>query len=538
MEFEAGEFSGEVHEPQNGRWLYDFVTAELKGNDTLDAWIQVEHDSDIYKEKFEALAACDLGGNYLPVDCHKTADDTTVKVETLAKGFRVSIPDNSVAKRIVFNVNRNQYFKDFVTGELSGEVHKSQNGRWQYDFVNATLRANDTLFLWLEEENDNGIYKDEFEPLQACDLAGNNLPDDCPKKADETIDSHNQVNYRGTTPTHMSCQSSETETSPAIATLCKGQLIFEENFDQLNETRWQHEVRTPSDITDVEFLLYDGKARVRDGQLIIEPQLWSSYRPDLDITNAKLDLSERCTGIHNRQKECVLRTGGTFIMPPVVVPRISTVDSFQFKYGRIEIRAKLPKGDWLVPLLLLEPYREYYGQTGYESGQLRVAMARGNDHLRLPHGKLIDGRTLLAGPVLSTEASQREDFMVPLRRNVHFGNDFHVYGLEWSSQSFRFTIDGKEYGELSSIFADSHSNAGWRRGGPLAPFDRMFYISVGLSVGGFGDFVDNLTTATYEKPWSNKNPRAMLHFWQRQNDWLPSWKQPNLLVDYVRVFAI
>jgi len=99
-------------------------------------------------------------------------------------------------------------------------------------------------------------------------------------------------------------------------------------------------------------------------------------------------------------------------------------------------------------------------------------MIRGNDQLRLPQGKLIDGRTLLAGPVLSTEASQREDFMVQLRRNIHFGNDFHVYGLEWSSEGLRFTIDGKDYGELLNNYADSDLNTSWRRGGPTAPFDR------------------------------------------------------------------
>lgn len=100
-------------------------------------------------------------------------------------------------------------------------------------------------------------------------------------------------------------------------------------------------------------------------------------------------------------------------------------------------------------------------------------MARGNEHLHLRQGKFVDGRTLLAGAVLSTEASQREDFMVTLRRSVHFGNDFHVYGLEWSSQRLRFTVDGKDYGDLISNFADSDLNPSWRRGGQMAPFDRM-----------------------------------------------------------------
>lgn len=106
-------------------------------------------------------------------------------------------------------------------------------------------------------------------------------------------------------------------------------------------------------------------------------------------------------------------------------------------------------------------------------GQLRVAMIRGNQNLRMPHGKLIDGRTVFAGAVLSTEASQREDFMIQQRRSEHFGDEYHLYSLIWSSQSLRFLIDDQEYGELLTGFAESNLNSRWRRGGPMAPFDRM-----------------------------------------------------------------
>ncbi|XP_062132310.1 gram-negative bacteria-binding protein 1 [Drosophila sulfurigaster albostrigata] len=462
-----------------------------------------------------------------------------VTVEPLARGFRVSIPDESGVKSVAFNVNRNRNFTGFEQGDYSGQVHEPHNGRWQYDFVKGTLAAYDTLFLWTNVQHGTAMYRDQGKPLDACELPGNYLPRGCARVVSE-IDHMTREQSSSVGSQSEPCdEGSETVLSPQSGrALCKGQLIFEENFDQLNESLWQHEVRAPLDSIDAEFVLYDGKAQVREGQLIIEPTLWSNYRPDLPITHAQLDLSERCTGTHNRQKECVLVTSGPIILPPVVAPRVTTKESFQFKYGRIEIRAQLPRGDWLIPLLLLEPYMESYGQTGYESGQLRVAMARGNDQLRLPHGKLIDGRTLFAGPVLSVEATQREDFMVQLRRSVHFGNDFHVYGLEWSSKSLRFTVDGIEFGELTN-FVDSGLNPSWRRSSsPLAPFDRMFYISLGLSVGGFGDFVDRLRTATYEKPWLNKHPQAKLNFWQSQDKWFPSWKQPKLLVDYVRVYAI
>ncbi|EDW19790.1 gram-negative bacteria-binding protein 1 [Drosophila mojavensis] len=463
-----------------------------------------------------------------------------VKVDPLEIGFRVSIPDDHDIKSVAFNVNRNRNFTGFEEGQFTGQVREPQDARWQYDFERVPLRAHDTLYIWTSVQHGNAIFRDQSQTFQVCQLHGAHLPADCLKKPNLQKDTTGMdIAVNRESPSCTLHLQSETVMSPSPNhPLCKGQLIFEEEFDQLNESRWLHDVRVPLDSTDAEFVLYDGKARVLNGQLIIEPKLWSSYRPDLHITSAQLDLSDRCTGTHNKQKECVLLTSGPLIMPPVVAPRLSTKESFAFKYGRIEIRAKFPKGDWLVPLLLLQPLMEAYGQTGYESGQLRVAMIRGNQHLRLPHGKLIDGRTVFAGAVLSTEASQREDFMVQQRRSVHFGDNFHLYSLVWSSQGLRFLIDGQEYGKILTGFAESNLNPSWRRGGPMAPFDRMFYITLGLSVGGFGDFVDKLRTSSFEKPWINKHPQAKLNFWQSQDQWLPTWKQPALLVDYVRVYAI
>lgn len=276
---------------------------------------------------------------------------------------------------MAFNVNRNRNFTGFEEGEFTAQIRESQDTRWQYDFDRVPLRAHDTLYVWTSVQHGNVIFRDQGQTFQVCQLQGVHLPADCLKKPNlkkDTTEKGNIVNRESSTSCTLSMQS-ETVMSPfSTHPLCKGQLIFEEEFDQLNESRWLHEVRAPLDSTDAEFVLYDGNARVLDGQLIIEPKLWSSYRPDLHITNAQLDLSDRCTGTHNKQKECVLLTSGPLIMPPVVAPRLSTKESFAFKYGRIEIRAKFPKGDWLVPLLLLEPLMEAYGQTGYESGDYNM----------------------------------------------------------------------------------------------------------------------------------------------------------------------
>ncbi|KAH8286836.1 hypothetical protein KR018_000718 [Drosophila ironensis] len=468
----------------------------------------------------------------------------TPKVELLENGFRISIPDESGVKLVAFNANRNKNFTSFNQGQFSVRLTEPQEGRWTSDFTSVPLRAHDVLYLWTSVQHEKAVYQDMGQPLQVCNLTGNYLPRGCSSNEDDdeanvglAVTEESRVEY--TSPTV--CRPSSTLVSPTFNTpLCKGQLIFEDTFDQLNDSIWLHEARLPLDTNDAEFVLYDGRAKVEEGNLLIEPLLWSNYRPDLSIDNARLDLSERCTGTHNRRKECVLQTTGSGpsgIMPPIVVPRVTTKESFAFQYGRIEVRARFPKGDWIVPLLLLEPQTEWYGQTGYESGQLRVALARGNAKLKMPRGKLVDGRSLYGGPVLSTEAQQREDAWVSQRRSTHFGNEFHTYALDWTSTRLQFSVDGQVYGELLSGFAELDLNPRWKQGAPMAPFDKMFYISLGLSVGGFGDFVDNLRTATYEKPWTNYHPQAKLHFHQAQEHWLPTWKQPGLLIDSIRVFA-
>lgn len=49
------------------------------------------------------------------------------------------------------------------------------------------------------------------------------------------------------------------------------------------------------------------------------------------------------------ENECKRFAFGSYILPPVISGRLNTKSSFNFQYGRIQIRAKLPRGDWLFP---------------------------------------------------------------------------------------------------------------------------------------------------------------------------------------------
>lgn len=57
----------------------------------------------------------------------------------------------------------------------------------------------------------------------------------------------------------------------------------------------------------------------------------------------------RCTPLVDPIQECQRHAGLKRILPPLVTTKIRSKKSFSFKFGRVEIRAKLPKGDWLFP---------------------------------------------------------------------------------------------------------------------------------------------------------------------------------------------
>lgn len=73
------------------------------------------------------------------------------------------------------------------------------------------------------------------------------------------------------------------------------------------------------------------------------------------------------------------------------------------KYGRIEFRAKMPRGDWIWPALWMYPDNEVYGGWP-RSGEIDIVESRGNrpGQLTLPSGQSIGvdlaGSTMHWGP--------------------------------------------------------------------------------------------------------------------------------------------
>lgn len=112
--------------------------------------------------------------------------------------------------------------------------------------------------------------------------------------------------------------------------------------------------------------------------------------------------------------------------------RLSTLASLLFIYGRLEIRAKLPTGDWLWPALWLMPKeKKAYGEWP-RCGEIDLMESRGNRKLMQNDtniGAKQIGTTLHFGPAREFDGWRHAHFT---KNQYNLNTEFHVYTLIWS----------------------------------------------------------------------------------------------------------
>ena len=163
-----------------------------------------------------------------------------------------------------------------------------------------------------------------------------------------------------------------------------GKLIFVDNFDSLDFSKWHHEI-TMAGSGNGEFEMYHNNRSitfVTNGTLNIKPQLTVEWLGEwcLKSSSCPVDLwgAEPSSSCTNNQLSGCLRTGNsTHYINPVTSGKLSTINSFSFTYGRVEVRAKLPKGDWLWPAIWFLPQHSEYGRWP-ASGEIDIMESRGN----------------------------------------------------------------------------------------------------------------------------------------------------------------
>ncbi|KAI4163598.1 MAG: hypothetical protein LQ342_002871 [Letrouitia transgressa] len=286
---------------------------------------------------------------------------------------------------------------------------------------------------------------------------------------------------------------------------------------------------------------------IQDGALHIKPTLQDKK---LIESNNIIDLQKDGICSSDLRKNCYTGTNVTngTIVPPVKSGRINTKKGATIKYGRVEVTATLPSGDWLWPAIWMLPVENKYGDWP-KSGEIDIAESRGNNYTYAQGGNNIISSALHWGPNEANDAWWRTN----VKRNaLHttFSKKSHTFGMEWSEKYLFTYIDTRLLQVLYTNFDQSLWQRGqfplsdsngtrlvdpWSQTGNKAtPFDQEFYLILNVAVGSTnGWFKDGASG----KPWVDQSLTARKDFWDAQDQWYPTWeKNGEMIVTSVKIW--
>lgn len=341
-------------------------------------------------------------------------------------------------------------------------------------------------------------------------------------------------------------------------------LVLEDHFDgPLDTNIWKREIETGG-FGNHEFEWTTDSANnsfTSDGNLYIVPTLTADSLGDAAITDGyRLNLTESgtCTAVNKTDAYCAVMSNSTtgVVLPPVQSARLTTKGTKTIKYGRVEVRARMPTGDWLWPAIWMMPQDSVYGAWP-ASGEIDIVESKGNmPKARADNMANVVRSTLHWGPTIGQDHWWSTTGIAQVWRN-YFNQEYHVFGLDWdetgiyawtgtrAKKHFEKKFDRDTYAAANFPAYTSNGTAivdPWAKSANpnIAPFDQEFFLILNVAVGGTNGYFDDADKATPNKPWSNSavNPRA--DFWSAKSSWLPSWpqdvKKRGMAVDYVKMW--
>lgn len=142
--------------------------------------------------------------------------------------------------------------------------------------------------------------------------------------------------------------------------------------------------------------------------------------------------------------------------------KILTEGKKTFKFGRIDIRAKLPIGKGIWPALWLLPQNSVFGGWP-RSGEIDLMEYLGHEPNKV-YGTLHYG----PGP---GSIQQNKSFTLS---GGKFSDEFHVFSLEWKQDQIKWFVDGNLYATTNKADVGTQNY----------PFNEQFFLIFNLAVGG------------------------------------------------------
>jgi beta-glucanase (GH16 family) len=142
--------------------------------------------------------------------------------------------------------------------------------------------------------------------------------------------------------------------------------------------------------------------------------------------------------------------------------RLVTKGKADFKYGKIELRAKLPKGRGIWPAFWLLSSQD--PRIWPDDGEIDIM-----EHVGYKQGE-ITGATHVKKNANGTDIlSKASTIMIP-----DAAENFHTYTLIWSPEKLEWYVDHKLFHHFDK---DNRPSYQW-------PFDKEFYILLNIAIGG------------------------------------------------------
>lgn len=215
------------------------------------------------------------------------------------------------------------------------------------------------------------------------------------------------------------------------------QLVWADEFDgdSLDFTKWEIEVNAFGG-GNQELQIYTDRSknvRVENGKLVIE-----AHRDSAEVAGTRREFSSA---------------------------RIRSKRRGDWKYGRFEIRAKLPRGAGMWPAIWMLPSDDVYGGWA-NSGEIDIMEYRG----QTPDEVL---GTLHYGFAWPDNLHTGQTYKLDVG---NFADDFHTYAVDWREGRIDWYVDG----------VHTQTQTEWSTSGGEfpAPFDQKFHMLLNLAVGG------------------------------------------------------
>ncbi|WDC85649.1 glycoside hydrolase family 16 protein [Caloramator sp. mosi_1] len=243
-------------------------------------------------------------------------------------------------------------------------------------------------------------------------------------------------------------------------------LVWSDEFNgkELDLTKWGY---------DIGNALVDANGnKIADGWGNNEKQYYTDSKNNVYVQDGKLKIIARKENVTDQFGTTLNYTSG----------KIKTKGKYSKKYGRIEVKAKLPEGKGLWPAIWMLPEKDVYGGWA-ASGEIDIMEAWGSNTNKV-------AGTIHYGSSWPNNTYTGKEYLFPEGQSV--SSDFHTYAIEWEPGEIRWYVDGNLY-QVQNNWYSKDPNSGEKFSFP-APFDQEFYIILNLAVGGHWDGEPNENT--------------------------------------------